>query len=267
MKNILEKIVANKRREVVERKKNFPIKRLEKNSNFNRTTFSMVRHLRKPDGVGIIAEFKRQSPSRGTINDESEVVKTTSGYVEAGVSCISILTDEKYFGGKNKDITKSRKFVVSPILRKDFIIDEYQLVEAKSIGADAILLIAALLSKAEIQALATFSGNLGLEVLTEIHNEEELDKLCPQVDIVGVNNRNLKTFETSTDTSKYLSGLIPSEFLKISESGIHSTESLLELKSYGFEGFLIGERFMATSNPVEACRMFIDSVKSKLPRL
>lgn len=261
--DILEEIVAQKQKEVAERKELFPTKLLEKSTFFEGKPVSMVEYIRRPDKVGIIAEFKRQSPSKGVINANAKVEKTSIGYMQAGASGLSVLTDTKFFGGKSEDLMEARKFNFCPILRKDFMIDEYQVVEAKSIGADMILLIARILTADQLKNLATQAKSLGMEVLMEIHEEEELKKLCPEVDIVGVNNRNLKTFSTSTDVSKKLSPKIPKDFLKISESGIHDAETVLDLKSNGFEGFLVGERFMATARPEQACREFINSIKLK----
>ncbi len=224
----------------------------------------MVEYLRRPDKVGIIAEFKRRSPSKGVINTAAEVEKVSIGYMQAGASGLSILTDHQFFGGDNNDLQEARKFNYCPILRKDFIIDEYQVIEAKSIGADTILLIARILEQKKIVQLASLAQCLGMEVLLEVHEDGELDKLCEEVNIVGVNNRNLKTFETSVDTSKDLESKIPSDFLKISESGIHSADTILDLQSHGFEGFLVGERFMQSGHPERACREFINALKQKM---
>lgn len=260
--DILEEIVEYKKKEVAERKELFPIKLLEKSTFFEGKPVSMVEYIRRPDKVGIIAEFKRQSPSKGVINANAKVERTSIGYMQAGASGLSVLTDAKFFGGKSADLEEARKFNFCPILRKDFIIDDYQVIEAKSIGADMILLIARILTKEQVKFLATAAKRLGMEVLMEIHEEAELEKLCPEIDIVGVNNRNLKTFETSIDVSKGLAPKIPNEFLKISESGIHTADTVLDLKAHGFEGFLVGERFMATARPEQACREFIQSIKA-----
>ena len=261
--DILEEIVAFKKKEVKERAELYPVKLLEKSLFFEGKPVSMVEYIKRPDKVGIIAEFNRQSPSKGIINANAKVEKTSIGYMQAGASGLSILTDNKFFGGSSEDLMEARKFNFCPILRKEFIIDEYQVVEAKSIGADVILLIARILDKNQVESLSRKAKELGMEILFEVHNEEELDKLCPEIDIVGVNNRNLKTFETDIQTSKDLSSQIPNDFLKISESGIHSAETVMELKEYGFEGFLVGERFMATARPEQACREFIKSIKER----
>ena len=190
----------------------------------------------------------------------------------AGASGISILTDTQFFGGSLDDLLLARKTVSLPILRKEFIVEEYQIYEAKASGADAILLIAASLSKQEIRDFSILAKQLQLDVLVEIHNEAELEKsVHATVDIIGVNNRNLKTFEVSIENSIRLSEKIPSEFVKISESGINSVENVKELKKYGFEGFLIGEHFMKTENPGNALKDFISKLSLPLisigPRL
>jgi indole-3-glycerol phosphate synthase len=221
----------------------------------------MKKYLRREDKSGIIAEFKRKSPSKGIINNSSTVEKTSIGYMQAGASGLSILTDTEFFGGKNEDLLEARKFNFCPILRKDFVIDEYQIIEAKSIGADCILLIAAILTPEKTQQLAQFAKKLGLEVLLEVHDATEIANfVCSEIDIVGVNNRNLKTFETSIGLSKELADKIPSQFLKISESGLSNPADVAELKTYGYEGFLLGEHFMRQSKPELACKQFIEKL-------
>ena len=240
----------------------FPIELLEKSKDFAKKPLSLSQYLVQPDRSGIIAEFKRRSPSKGIINDKVSVEHTTKGYVDAGASALSVLTDTEFFGGTNQDLETARKFNFCPILRKDFIIDEYQIIEAKSIGADAILLIAAVLSSEKLNQLAAFAHELELEVLMEVHNGEELQThLVDSVDIIGVNNRNLKTFEVDINTSLSLSDMIPRQFVKISESGINNPASVVELKEGGFQGFLIGEHFMAQNNPGEACAEFIEQIR------
>jgi len=254
--NILDKIVFDKRREVEIKKSTLPIDFLMSSPLFIRKIFSLKESVKK--GSGIIAEFKRRSPSKDLINNESSVIDVVKGYKKAGVSGISILGDTKYFGGSLEDLVQARNSVDVPILRKEFIIDVYQIYEAKAYGADAILLIAAILTKNEIFTFSKQAKELGLDVLLEIHNEEELRKSnLTNVDMVGVNNRNLKTFEVSLEYSKGLSKLIPKEKVKISESGISSIEAINELKNYGFQGFLIGENFMRTKNPGEEAIRFL----------
>lgn len=263
MGNILDQIVADKILEVGSNKELYPVKLLEQSTYFSGKPVSLTQYLRREDKVGILAEFKRQSPSKGLINGFADVEKTTIGYMQAGASGLSVLTDKKYFGGKNEDLTTARNFNFCPILRKDFVVDEYQIIEAKSIGADVILLIAAVLSPDEIKKLAALAKSFGMEVLLEVHDEEELNRSVNEhVDILGVNNRNLKTFVTDISLSKELSEKIPSEFLKMSESGISSPETVVDLMNYGYEGFLIGENFMKTGSPERAARDFIEKVKS-----
>ncbi len=259
---ILDKIVAHKKIEVERLKIEIPVQVLKKTAFFNRAPISLKKSLLDENRSGIIAEFKRKSPSIGIINNSVKVEEVISQYEEAGVSGISVLTDLEFFNGKNKDIEIVRKAVNVPILRKDFTIDEYQLIEAKSIGADAILLIAAVLSKEKIKKLASQAKNLGLEILFEVHGKKELEKLNDLIDVVGVNNRNLKTFEVSINTSINLSNIIPDRFVKISESGISNPENIKILKNAGYQGFLIGESFMKNKNPGRSCKEFIEKLKS-----
>jgi indole-3-glycerol phosphate synthase len=261
--NILDQIVAHKQKEVAERKSLYPVKLLEKSIYFETQPVSLKKYLLRPDKTGIIAEFKRKSPSKGMINPYVAVERTSVGYMQAGASALSILTDIQFFGGKNEDLTVARKFNFCPILRKDFTIDEYQITEAKSIGADAILLIAAILSPTQIKTLAAFARSLQLEVLLEVHDQEELERsITPEVDAIGVNNRNLKDFTVDINLSKELSAAIPPQFVKVSESGISQAETVIELKSYGFQGFLMGETFMKNSRTEKACAEFIEKIQS-----
>lgn len=257
---ILDKIVAHKKTEVAEQKSLVPVKKLEKSIYFATPVVSMRKYLLREDKSGIIAEFKRHSPSKGDINPYAKVERVSIGYMQAGASALSVLTDQKFFKGSNTDLTEARKFNFCPILRKDFVVDEYQLVEAKSIGADTILLIAECLGKKQLQQLARTAKGLGLEVLMEIHSKEELDKYCDAVDIVGVNNRNLKDFSVSLQTSIDLFHDLPKEAVKISESGISNPNAIVELKRVGFQGFLIGEYFMKNANPHYTCAEFIKRV-------
>lgn len=255
--NILDKIIADKRKEVQLKSSLIPIAQFEKSVLFGRTCHSLASTLRKSK-TGIIAEHKRRSPSKQTINQNTNVALVARGYQKAGVSGMSILTDIKYFGGSLEDLLLARASVDLPLLRKEFIIEEYQILEAKAHGADAILLIAAVLSKNEIKQFSTLAKSLGMDVLLEVHNEEELQKsIMPSLDMLGVNNRNLKTFEVSLDTSKALSTLIPDEFVKVSESGISTVDAIKDLTDYGFQGFLIGENFMKTKNPGKSAAEFI----------
>jgi indole-3-glycerol phosphate synthase len=258
--NILDKIIARKKVEVSAAKANKNIKDLESTKGFERKTYSLKDFLIDPSKTGIIAEFKRKSPSKGIINDLVTVEEVTTGYTAAGASALSVLTDHDFFMGHEEDVIAARKVNQIPILRKDFMVDEYQIIEAKSIGADIILLIAACLTPDEILHFAKLAKSLGLSTLLEVHNQEELDRnLNPYLDVVGVNNRNLKDFSVSIETSLRLAETIPSEFLKISESAISNTETIKLLKSVGFNGFLIGETFMRTKNPGQA---MVDFVKA-----
>lgn len=259
--NILDRIIETKKVEVEKRKEQCPIADLEKSSFFNKPVLSLRKFLQDPDRAAIIAEFKRQSPSKGVINGKVQVQDVVTGYEKAGASAISVLTDKEYFGGENKDLVEARTLVQIPILRKEFIIDEYQIVEAKSIGADVILLIAACLEPSRLRKLAEFAKYIGLEVLLEVHNEQELMDNCCDVDVVGVNNRNLKDFSVSIETSLKLSEMIPKKYLKISESGIYEAETIIKLKEQGFHGFLIGENFMRTADPAKEMAEFVGKIR------
>ena len=260
--NILDEIVAHKRQEVAEKKELFPTKLLEQSLFFGGRPVSLKKYLQREDKVGIIAEIKRRSPSKGAINQHVSVERTSIGYMQAGASGLSILTDKKYFGGKNEDLQTARKYNFCPILRKDFIVEEYQIVEAKSIGTDVILLIAACLSAEELKQLSAFAHSLDLEVLLEVHNEEELKKSVDAApDMIGVNNRDLQTFDTTVQTSIDLAAKIPGDVVKVSESGISDPKVVAELMGHGYEGFLIGEYFMKHGQPSKACSSFIKQVK------
>ncbi|MCF8716090.1 indole-3-glycerol phosphate synthase TrpC [Joostella atrarenae] len=259
--NILDKIVADKRKEVALKKELIPTSQLEASVLFERDCISLADKLRASN-TGIIAEHKRRSPSKSVINQSLNVQDVAKGYEEAGVCGMSVLTDGKYFGGSLDDLILARAAVKMPLLRKEFIIDPYQLIEAKAFGADVILLIAAILSRDEIKMLSETAKNLGLDVLLEVHNEEELQKsIMPSLDMLGVNNRNLKTFDVSLDISKTLSEKIPNDFVKVSESGISNIEAIKELQPYGYKGFLIGENFMKTDNPGKSATAFIKELQ------
>ncbi|NNC33263.1 MAG: indole-3-glycerol phosphate synthase TrpC [Croceitalea sp.] len=258
--NILNKIVADKRREVDMKKSLFPISQWEKSILFERKTVSLAKALRQSNS-GIIAEHKRRSPSKAVINQNLNVQDVALGYEKAGVCGMSVLTDNKYFGGSLDDLVLSRATVDMPLLRKEFIIDEYQIFEAKAHGADVILLIAAILTRDEISKFSKSAKSLGLDVLLEVHDEDELQKsIMPSIDMLGVNNRNLKTFEVSLETSKALAYKIPGDFVIVSESGISSMDAIKELQPYGFQGFLIGENFMKTDDPGKAAHEFIQKL-------
>jgi indole-3-glycerol phosphate synthase len=259
--NILEKIVETKKAEVAQQKKVMPVAQLKKFPGYQRKCNSLKATLLKHNSSGIIAEFKQQSPSKGEINFKAKVEEVTRGYADAGAAGLSVLTDYEYFGGTLANLAKAREVNPKiPILRKDFMIDTYQIVEAKAFGADVILLIAACLEKKQAETLAKKAKSLGMEVLMELHHAEELKMINDFVDLVGVNNRNLKTFEVDVETSVELAGQIPDRFLKISESGLAGVETIHYLRKYGFKGFLIGETFMKTDNPGEACKKLISEL-------
>ena len=259
--NILDKIVADKRIEVTLRKQLIPVSQLEQSVLFERPTISLASKL-KNSTTGIIAEHKRRSPSKSVINQNLNVFDVAKGYENAGVCGMSVLTDSKYFGGSLDDLLLARASCNLPLLRKEFIIDEYQILEAKAYGADVILLIAAILTKEEIKQFSEFAKSLNLDVLLEVHNEEELHKsIMPSLDMFGVNNRNLKTFDVSLDTSKTLSQIMPNEFVKVSESGISSVDAIKELQPFGYKGFLIGENFMKTDDAGKSAAKFIKDLK------
>lgn len=256
--DILSEIIENKQKEVAASKELYPVKLLEQSAYFESKPVSLKKYLMRPDKSGIIAEIKRKSPSKGVINSHVSVERTSIGYMQAGASGLSVLTDQNYFGGSSEDLKVARSFNFCPILRKDFMIDEYQIIEAKSIGADVILLIASVLNKSQIEHLGGLAQKLGMEVLLEVHSKEELDRsITDKVDLIGVNNRNLKTFETDVKTSFDLAELIPQEFVKVSESGIAEPSTINELKKHGYEGFLMGETFMKSGRPEKAAKEFI----------
>jgi indole-3-glycerol phosphate synthase len=260
--NILDKIIADKRIEVEVRKQRIPVEEYKNFTHYQEERVSLKASLLKKGSTGIIAEFKRKSPSKGVINANAELGDVVSEY-DLYAAGISVLTDEKYFGGTNEDIMAAREIVSVPLLRKDFIIDEYQLHEARAVGADVILLIAANLSVDEVKQLATKAKELQLEVLLEIHNEEELAHICDEVDFVGVNNRNLKTFEVDINTSLQLINKIPTNKIAIAESGISNVDTIVTLKQAGFKGFLIGENFMKQPEPSIAFAEFVEQLKAK----
>jgi indole-3-glycerol phosphate synthase len=260
---ILDKIIAFKKTEIAKIKAEVHIKKLVESPNFGREVFSLKKSLLEVGSTGIIAEFKRQSPSKGIINDTATIADVTNGYLDANVAAQSILTDTSFFGGSMADLMEARVInQQKPILRKDFIVDGFQIVEAKAIGADVILLIAACLTSEELKNYGNLATDLGLEVLYEVHTQEDLDKINDLDNkIIGINNRNLNTFEVDLENSIKLSNQIPDSSLKISESGISDPKIIMGLKEYGFQGFLIGETFMKQENPGEACQEFISQIR------
>jgi len=260
--NILQEIIQYKYGEVAANKIKVPVKELENSPNFQRNGNSLKNELLKNGKHGIIAEFKRKSPSRGIFNENFSPAEITDGYVKNGASGLSILTDYTYFGGTSDDLITARKLNPTiPILRKDFIVDEYQLLEAKAMGADVILLIAAAIPVTLLLQLAKFAKSLGLETLLEVKGKEELENtLSENIDLVGVNNRNLEDFTLDINRSKELSSLIPNHFVKISESGISKPEVIRDLKTFGFSGFLLGEAFMQTPDPVASFQQLYQKI-------
>ena len=257
--NILETIITKKKVEVDERKRNKSIAELENGPFFKNKVLDFKKYLLREDKTGIIAEFKRRSPSKGTINNSSTVAAVTTAYAKYGASGISILTDEEFFGGSLNDLLGATVNEV-PLLRKDFMIDEYQFYEAKSIGADVILLIASCLSPNQVSEFTDLAHQLNLEVLLEIHSEEELVHINKNVDFVGINNRNLKDFKVDLQHSVNLKKQLPEDILSIAESGIYNEEDFRFLKEKGFDGFLMGEYFMKEDNPGKKFGEFISNV-------
>lgn len=258
---ILDQIIASKKREVALKKRVISLYQLENTDLFNSKTKSLSKSIVNSP-FGIIAEHKRRSPSKATINHSLSIEEVVKSYENAGASGISVLTDSQYFGGSLEDLLLTKATVNTPLLRKEFIVDEYQIMEAKSSGADAILLIAAVLTRAEIKSLSEFAHSIALEVILEVHNQEELEKsIMPSLDIIGVNNRNLKTFEVSLLNSVELINQIPEDFVKISESGLDKSDDIKMLKRIGFQGFLIGENFMKTNDPGKSLEQFLNELK------
>lgn len=258
MSNILNNIVNRKREEVALRKKRLSENQLMNTPYFNKPRYSFSRFLEERSG--IIAEFKRKSPSKPLINLTAVSTEIVPQYENAGASAASILTDFDFFGGSDDDLTKARPLVNIPILRKDFMIDPYQIVESKALGADVILLIAEILSKSEVEILAKLATELGMEVLLEVHTADQLIKYHESIRNVGVNNRNLKTFVTDIGFSLDILPELPCDVMKVSESGIDNPETVVALKKAGYDGFLIGEKFMKTSDPGAACLEFINTI-------
>lgn len=259
---ILDEINNHKRTEIANAKRRVSVEELTTSPYFKRKINSLKAALLAEGASGVIAEFKTKSPSKGVINDEAEASEITAAYIAAGASGLSVLTDDRFFGGSFDDLAKARwANPNAAILRKDFMLDPYQVYEARAHGADVILLIAESLSKSLLLELTQTAKEIGLEVLVEVHSAEELEKLNPLVDLVGVNNRNLKTFEVDVQTSVRLGELIPAQFVKISESGISNPESIAELRAAGYKGFLVGETFMKTNDPGRACQEFIQKLK------
>ena len=261
---ILDKIVEDKKLELESLSTKIPISTLEKRNLFSRQCISLKESILSSSS-GIICEFKRKSPSNNNINYKTSITKAVKGYQKAGAVGLSILTNKKYFDGDINDIIEIRDISDIPILRKEFIISEYQIIEAKSIGSDAVLLIASILTSEDILTFSSLAKSLGLEVLVEVHSYEEMKKISGNdIDIIGVNNRNLDTLEIDLNNSIEIYKEIPDKFLKISESGISRVESILKLREVGYQGFLIGENFMKSSDPMEEAYNFIKQVENEI---
>ena len=257
--NILDKIIEHKKQEVAAAKALTSLQQLQQTANFKRQTFSLQQFLLDASKTGIIAEFKRKSPSKGTINNTASVLEVTAAYTANGASALSILTDEHFFGGSAQDVQVARVHAI-PILRKEFIIDSYQIAEAKAMGADVILLIAACLSPLQVKQLASYAQSIGLEVLLELHTEDELTHICDETNIIGINNRDLKTFTVDMNRAIALSKKIPNNKIKIAESGINDIETIRIFKNEGYHGFLIGENFMKQPDPTIAFAQFVQQL-------
>ena len=254
---ILERILGNKIQEVARRKQKVPLGTLEKHGLFDREVLQMTAYVVDKRKTGIIAEFKRKSPSRGVINENVTVEEVTTGYFRSGASALSILTDHLFFGGSDRDLKRARELNPIPILRKDFIIDEYQVIESKAMGADAILLIAAVLDRKKTGMLARLAHSVGLQVLLELHEERELDAIGEHIDLIGVNNRDLKTFTVDLERSFSMADKLPGRMVRVSESGISSPLVIRRLRKAGYQGFLMGESFMRTPDPASAFASFV----------
>lgn len=258
---ILDKIVATKREELTEAKKLFPKSMLLERPLFHAPKHSVTEAIRSGNTSGIITEFKRRSPSKGWINEHANPVEVATGYAASGAAAISVLTDTQYFGGSLTDLLQVRQAVGVPLLRKDFTIDAYQLYEAKANGADIVLLIAAILSQEQVKELADEAHSIGLEVLLEIHDEQEMLHVCPEADLVGINNRNLKNFEVNIEQSIRLQSMLPRHTIRVAESGIHSVEIADQLLHSGFDALLMGEYFMKQPDPAIAFATFTNQLK------
>lgn len=261
MSDILHDIIKDKRKEVESLKSVIPYKVLEQKLSQYKSSAKPLSDALIESKTGIIAEFKRRSPSKGWMNKDAEAKNVVGLYQQGGAAAISVLTDEKYFGGVMRDLEVTTSMVQIPVLRKDFIVDEYQIIEAKLSGASAILLIAASLTQEEVVRFTRFATDLGLDTLLELHDEREIEYIRPENKIIGVNNRNLGTFETSIERSFKMAEMLPKDAILVAESGISSPSTVSELKGVGYKGFLIGETFMKEDNPGEALLNFISNIK------
>lgn len=261
MLDILSEIIAHKKEEVAGQKERLPLSRLEKMLTETKDIpFYSMKESLENSLSGIIAEFKRRSPSKGWLFQSADVDEVTKAYELAGASALSVLTDEKYFGGTMDDLRQATRGVKIPVMRKEFIVDEYQLFEVKLSGASAVLLIAAAITREECRRFTELANQLQLEVLLELHDEGEVDHIGPLNRLVGINNRNLGSFVTDLQKSFRMADLLPREAVWISESGISDAQIVRELREAGYRGFLIGEYFMKSCSPGQSLKEFIDSV-------
>jgi indole-3-glycerol phosphate synthase len=263
MSTILDTIIASKRRQLENWRQSASIGELEKQFRDRDSRVpGLAEQLNKADSTGIIAEFKRKSPSKGWFKNATIAVEDiVPSYEQYGAAALSVLTDEEFFGGTKDDLLRARSLTRIPILRKDFMIDEWQIAEARTLNADVILLIAACLSPAEVKRMAAYAKSIGLEVLLELHDEEELAHICDETDIIGINNRNLKTFEVDVERSLRMAEKIPADKVKVAESGINSVENISLFREHGFKGFLIGEHFMKEADTAAAFKQFTASLQ------
>ncbi len=261
MKDILSEIVVNKKIEVARQKKELSLKELEKQLQQKADIpFKSLKEALENSETGIIAEFKRRSPGKGWLHKDADVGVAAKAYDDVGATALSILTDEKFFGGTLTDLKSAVQNVNIPVMRKEFIVDEYQIYQAKLYGASAVLLIAAAITKEESIRFTKLANQLELDVLLELHDERETDYISPLNELIGVNNRNLGSFVTDTEKSFRMAELLPIESVWVSESGISDVNVVKELRDAGYKGFLIGELFMKTGNPGESLMKFIQQI-------
>ncbi|WKS94487.1 indole-3-glycerol phosphate synthase TrpC [Riemerella columbina] len=257
--SILDQIVQTKKEEIKTAKRQAPIEALTDRPIFNQSRPDFIQRL-KETPYSIIAEFKRRSPSKQDINVKAQVSEVVPAYASAGAACVSVLTDTLYFGGSLQDLEEAFAYGI-PLLRKDFILDEYQIYEAKAYGASAVLLIANILSKSQVANLASCAHHLGLSVLLEFYGGEDFDKYHQQIELVGINNRNLNTFQVDYQHAIKMRAALPEGVISVAESAIYSPDIYRELKDNGFDAFLMGEYFMKAQQPGEALAQFISEIK------
>jgi len=262
--NILETIVEHKREEIAERKRKLKVSALSDMEYFHRQPLSLTKSLRQCERFSIIAEIKRSSPSAGSIAKNISPEKLAQEYQSNGAAGISVLTDERFFSGTLKDLTCVRESISIPLLRKDFIINDYQLFEAKAYGADAVLLIAAILEQSQLHELFAASKELGLECLVELYEQQEIDKLdFDSMNLIGINNRDLRTFTVDLNHSIEIAKLLPHNVTIVSESGIQSSSDLKKLKDVNIHAALIGEFLMKSEQPGYALKQLLQEVNDE----